>query len=71
VAPDDLSCKILGIVLSIADAKSKDVGDLTVDEIVLERPKNRDHGDWATNIGLKLAKSWGQSPRDIALLISE
>jgi arginyl-tRNA synthetase len=71
VTPDDLSRKILEIVLSIAQAQSHDVAHLSVDDIVLERPKNRDHGDWATNIGLKLAKSWGQSPRDIALAISE
>jgi arginyl-tRNA synthetase len=37
--------------------------------IVLERPKNRDHGDYATSIALQLAKAAGQNPRDIALLL--
>lgn len=36
------------------------------EEITLERPKNRDHGDYATSIALALAKSAGKSPRDIA-----
>ena len=34
--------------------------------ITLERPKNRDHGDYATSIALALAKSAGIAPRDIA-----
>ena len=39
--------------------------------IVLERPKNRDHGDYATSIALQLAKAAGQNPRDIALLLQK
>ncbi|CAB4831940.1 unannotated protein [freshwater metagenome] len=38
--------------------------------IVLERPKNRDHGDYATSIALQLAKAAGRSPREIADLIA-
>ncbi len=34
--------------------------------LTLERPKNRDHGDYATSIALALAKSAGKPPRDIA-----
>ncbi|CAB4715344.1 MAG: arginine--tRNA ligase [Actinobacteria bacterium] len=39
--------------------------------IVLERPKNRDHGDYATSIALQLAKTAGKNPRDIAQLIAD
>lgn len=38
-------------------------------EITLERPKNRDHGDYATSIALALAKSSALPPRDIAALL--
>jgi len=38
-------------------------------EITLDRPKNRDHGDYATNIALALAKPAGKSPREVAELI--
>ena len=31
--------------------------------LTLERPKNRDHGDYATSIALVLAKSAGLAPR--------
>ena len=38
--------------------------------IVLERPKNREHGDYATSIALQLAKAAGRSPREIAELVA-
>ena len=37
--------------------------------IVLERPKNRDHGDYATSIALQLAKAAGKNPREIATIL--
>ena len=37
--------------------------------ISLERPKNRDHGDYATSIALQLAKEAGKSPREIAAVL--
>ena len=44
-------------------------GELTVDvpaEVRVERPKQRDHGDWATNVALQLAKAAGRPPREVA-----
>ena len=37
--------------------------------IALERPKNRDHGDYATSIALQLAKAAGKNPREIATIL--
>ena len=37
--------------------------------ISLERPKNRDHGDYATSIALQRAKAAGKSPREVAELL--
>ena len=39
--------------------------------IPLERPKNRDHGDYATSIALQLAKAAGKNPRDVALILQK
>lgn len=39
------------------------------DVIAVERPKSREHGDYATNIALVLAKSAGVPPRSIADLL--
>jgi arginyl-tRNA synthetase len=37
--------------------------------ILLERPKNRDHGDYASSIALQVAKGSGRGPREIAELL--
>ena len=37
--------------------------------ITLERPKNRDQGDYATSIALQLAKAAGKNPREIATIL--
>ena len=36
------------------------------DQITLERPKNREHGDYATSLALALAKPAGMNPRAVA-----
>ena len=38
-------------------------------EIVVERPKNLDHGDWATNIAMQLGKKAGLIPRAAAEIL--
>ena len=35
------------------------------DEIALERPANRDHGDWSSNVALATAKKAGKNPREL------
>jgi arginyl-tRNA synthetase len=34
--------------------------------IVLERPRQAEHGDWATNVAMQLAKPAGRNPRELA-----
>jgi arginyl-tRNA synthetase len=34
--------------------------------VTLERPRNPEHGDWATNVAMTLAKPLGRPPRQIA-----
>ncbi len=41
------------------------------DDIVVERPKSREHGDYATNIALVLAKQVGRNPRDLATELAQ
>jgi arginyl-tRNA synthetase len=43
--------------------------EMGVDEggsVLLERPRNPEHGDWATNVALTLARPLGRGPRQIA-----
>lgn len=39
---------------------------VTESDIVLERPRQREHGDWATNVAMRFAKRVGTNPRELA-----
>ena len=39
-------------------------------EIRVERPKQKGHGDWTSNISMQLAKSAGMKPRDVAAVVA-
>ncbi|MBT0768133.1 arginine--tRNA ligase [Kineosporia sp. J2-2] len=68
MTPDELSTAIRACLEAAVAA-----GDLTVSvpaEIRVERPKQREHGDWSTNIALQLAKPAGKPPRAVAELLS-
>ena len=50
-----------------------DNGSLSVpvpQTVVVERPKVKEHGDYATNVALTLAKAAGKPPRDVAALVA-
>jgi arginyl-tRNA synthetase len=66
MTPHDLARELFERILVVASRQGVDTSGLTVDDVVLERPKNRDHGDWASSVALKLAKPWGLNPRDLA-----
>lgn len=40
-------------------------------ELVLERPRNREHGDWASNVAMRIAKRAGVAPRELAQRIAD
>jgi len=69
LTPADLSAAIVNILASLQAAGSLSAGELPA-EVVIERPKNREHGDWATNTALQLAKNFGTNPRALAELIA-
>lgn len=79
MTPAELSQSLVGIVQTIVDSRreGRDASEaesaapqLTAADIVLERPKNREHGDWASNIAMKLAKPLGVNPRELATEIA-
>ena len=56
-----------------AVAAAVSAGDLAVElpeHVKVERPKVRDHGDYATNVALVLAKQAGRPSRDVAELVA-
>jgi arginyl-tRNA synthetase len=69
VTPEQLSAALRA---ALTDAVA--AGDLAVDvpsDVRVERPRNRDHGDWSTNVALQLAKGAGMPPRDVAALLAD
>ena len=43
----------------------------SAEPVKVERPRNRDHGDWATNVAMQLAKRAGLAPRAFAEILAE
>ena len=69
MTPEELAA-VIRIILEEASAEG--VLALPAAEIPdprVERPRNRDHGDWSTNVAMQLAKKAGTKPRDLAELL--
>ena len=69
MTPEELSLAIRTALTEAVDAG--DFAAAVPDQVRVERPKNRDHGDWSTNIALQLAKSAGMPPRELAATVAE
>jgi len=68
VTPEQLSLAI-SKALSELVAAGRIPSDAIPKEIVVERPKNREHGDWATNVAMQIAPKASTPPREIAELL--
>ncbi|MEO6944383.1 MAG: arginine--tRNA ligase [Lacisediminihabitans sp.] len=67
MTPAQLSAQLLAIVNAVLERRgATPKTPLTLADVELERPKNREHGDWAANIAMKLAKPLGLNPRELA-----
>jgi arginyl-tRNA synthetase len=63
----------LADAVQIAVYTAVQAGELDVDvprEIHLERSKRRDHGDYASNVAMQLAKAAGMPPRELAEIVA-
>jgi arginyl-tRNA synthetase len=69
MTPADLSSQILHILTALQSEGKLSALELPA-EVVVERPKNRDHGDWATNVAMQFAPKFGLVPRDLANLLA-
>ena len=69
MTPADLSAAIVRILSALQSSGRLGAAELPA-EVVIERPKNRDHGDWATNVAMQLAGKFGMNPRAFAELLA-
>lgn len=72
MTPEELASLIRAVLLdAAADGRvALDPSDIP-DPVRVERPRNRDNGDWSTNAAMQLAKRAGTAPRDLAALIAD
>ncbi|QZY51574.1 arginine--tRNA ligase [Leucobacter tenebrionis] len=70
MTPQELALALARILTDIVAARGADI-EVTEQDTQVERPKNRDHGDWASNAAMKFAKRIGTNPRELAEEIVE
>ncbi|WP_221585756.1 arginine--tRNA ligase [Microbacterium sp. G2-8] len=70
--PDALASALLAVLTPIAERRRPgEPIEISATDITVERPKNRDHGDWSTNTAMKFAKRLGANPRELAQEIAD
>jgi len=69
VTPDQLS-RAIAEVVSALESEGKLPAGSHPGSVVVERPKNREHGDWSTNVAMQLAGKLSIKPKELADLIS-
>ena len=71
MTPQQLAEHIREAVLAAVEAGDLNLAPTDVPaEIVVERPKNLEHGDWATNVALQIGKKAGLNPRAAAEILA-
>ena len=69
MTPEELAAAIRTILEEASAEGSLALPAAEIPEPRVERPRNRDHGDWSTNVAMQLAKKAGTKPRDLAELL--
>jgi arginyl-tRNA synthetase len=70
VNPAQLSTIVVDTLASLVDQGALVLPDGVPAEVTVERPRQQGHGDYATNVAMKLAKQAGMPPRDLAQLVA-
>ncbi|MFD1826200.1 MULTISPECIES: arginine--tRNA ligase [Mumia] len=70
MTPEQLSDAIVDALNALVAAGTVSLPEVPT-RVVVERPKVKDHGDYATNVALQLGKKAGMAPRDLATALAE
>ncbi|MFD6727623.1 arginine--tRNA ligase [Corynebacterium xerosis] len=65
MTPAELAALIRGLAVDVFTENDLDPSVLP-DDVVVERPRNPEHGDYATNVAMQAAGRAGAKPRDVA-----
>ena len=70
VTPDDLALLVTACLRSSVERLGGDLGAVGA-SVTVERPRNPEHGDYATNAAMQTGKRAGLVPRDLATALAE
>ena len=70
MTPEQLSATILDALTSLVESGEVRLPALP-DEVRVERPKSKEHGDYATNVALQVGKQAGMRPTELAAMLAE
>ncbi len=70
MTPAQLSTTIVEALTSLVDEGALTLPDGVPAEVTVERPRQKGHGDYATNVALQLAKKAGTNPRALGELLA-
>ncbi len=70
MTPEQLASTILHTLTALSDDGTVTVEGGLPRELTVERPKNPEHGDYATNVAMQLGKRAGMPPRQFAELLA-
>lgn len=72
MTPEELSALIQHLLTKGAENGEISLAPENVpNEVKVERPRSREHGDWATNIAMQIAKKAGMNPRALAEILAQ
>ena len=71
MTPEQLSATIVEALSALVDEGAVTLPDGVPTEVTVERPRQKGHGDYATNVALRLAKQAGSDPRAFAQLVAD
>ncbi len=68
--PAQLSAAVVDALASLVDSGALVLPDGVPTEVTIERPRQKGHGDYATNVAMQLAKKAGTNPRALGELLA-
>ncbi|RYP86419.1 arginine--tRNA ligase [Nocardioides guangzhouensis] len=71
MTPEQLSTTLVHALTTLVERGDVTLPDGVPQAVTVERPKVREHGDYATNVALQLGKKAGMAPRDLAALLAK
>lgn len=69
MTPEQLSTAIVDVLTTLSDQGAITLPDGVPTSVTVERPRSKEHGDYATNVALQLGKRAGMNPRAFAELV--